>query len=89
MTDEKIKLKENVVSLFLTGRDHKNEAVQRAAVQLSGMRDREFQLMGEYMHARDGLQVVIDYDGMDYTLPAEFIDIVRPVRSAKKRKCAV
>jgi hypothetical protein len=53
------------------------------------MRDREFPLMGEYMHARDGLQVVIDYDGMDYTLPAEFVDIVRPARSAKKRKCAV
>ena len=85
---EKVKLKEDVVALFLDGRDRRNEEVQRAAVQLSGMRDREFPLMGEYMHARDGMVVVIDYDNMDYTLPAEFVDIVRPARSANKRKCA-
>jgi hypothetical protein len=88
MTNEKVKLKENVVSLFLEGKDYKNEEVQRAAVQLSGMRDREFPLMGEYSHARDGMVVVIEYDGIEYTLPARFVDIVRPARSAKKRKCA-
>ncbi len=86
MTNEKVKLKENVVSLFLEGKDYQNEEVQRAAVQLSGMRDREFPLMGEYLHAKDGMVVVIEHDEIEYTLPAEFVDIARD-RPMKKRRC--
>jgi hypothetical protein len=85
MKPEKVKLKENVVSLYLNRKDHDNESIQRMAVHLSGMRDRQFPLMGEYLHARDGMVVVIEHQGTEWTLPAGFVEVVRP---AKKRKCA-
>ena len=85
MIKQKVRIKENIVSLYLHGKDLNNEAVQRTAVQLSGMRDREFPLMGEYLHARDGMVVVIEFNGMDWTIPAAFVEMVK--KTKRKVSC--
>lgn len=86
MTDY-VRLKEEVVDLFLKGKDLENKSIQSTAVQLSGMRDREFPLMGQYWHSRDGMVVVIEHDGIDWTLPVGFVEIVRNGDTSVKSAC--